>query len=238
MLLNTPSRSRRCNASRKKCRFSIAVPTQMHCATDCHWCSAISIQTNCKLRYIQRHLNEVTHSKFNRNKHSESNKKRKDKKGNGNGVPFYTCMRRFGRMRWSIPVDAKGDARCCNPADWSHRAMTASPASTLAGPALCRDPPPAWSYSAAAAAAALLCCIWPPMWRCCARLCGANFQASKKTTANAKKPQQFTDRNPKSTENNTKNNSRGSGKSETEQNINFPPRIAIQSPRVCENRSK
>lgn len=109
----------------------------------------------------------------------------KTKTGNWNGAPFYTCMRRFGRMRWSIPVDAKGDARCCNPADWSHRAMTASPASPLAGPALCRDPPPAWSYSAAAAAAALLCCIWPPMWRCCARLCGANFQVSKKTTANA-----------------------------------------------------
>ena len=80
-------------------------------------------------------------------------------------------MRRFGRRRWSVPVEAKGEARCCNPADWSHRAITASPASVV-GPALCREP---WSYRAVAAA--LLCCIWPPMWRC-DRRCGANFSKS------------------------------------------------------------
>lgn len=66
-------------------------------------------------------------------------------------------------------MDADGEARCCNPADCSHRAMTASPVS-LGRPALCRDP----SYRAVAAAA-LLCCIWPPMGRC-ERLWGANFQ--------------------------------------------------------------
>ena len=84
-----------------------------------------------------------------------------------------TCMRRLGRRRWSMPVEAKGEARCCNPADWSHRAMTASLPASL--PPL--PPAPAWSYKAvvAAAAAALLCCIWPPMWRC-DRLWGANFQ--------------------------------------------------------------
>ena len=72
-----------------------------------------------------------------------------------------------------MPVEAKGEARCCNPADWSHRAMTASLPASL--PPL--PPAPAWSYKAvvAAAAAALLCCIWPPMWRC-DRLWGANFQ--------------------------------------------------------------
>ena len=84
-------------------------------------------------------------------------------------------MRRLGRRRWSIPVEAKGEAKCCNPADWSHRAMTASPPASLppppAGTALWRGPPPSYR----AAAAALLCCIWPPMWRC-DRLCGANFQ--------------------------------------------------------------
>ena len=79
----------------------------------------------------------------------------------------------MGRRRWSIPVEASGEARCCKPADCNQRAMTASPAS-LAGPAaLWRDPAPAWSYRAVAAA--LLCCIWPPMWRC-DRLWGANFQ--------------------------------------------------------------
>lgn len=82
-------------------------------------------------------------------------------------------MRRLGRRRWSMPVEARGEARCCNPADWSHRAMTASLPASL--PPL--PPAPAWSYKAvvAAAAAALLCCIWPPMWRC-DRLWGANFQ--------------------------------------------------------------
>lgn len=76
-------------------------------------------------------------------------------------------MSKLGKRRWSIPVEAKGEAKCCNPADCSHRAMTASPVS-LGGPALCNAP----SYRAAAA---LLCCIWPPVWRC-NRLWGANFQ--------------------------------------------------------------
>ena len=84
-------------------------------------------------------------------------------------------MRRLGRRRWSIPVEAKGEAKCCNPADWSHRAMTASPPASLPPPpartALWRGPPPSYRT----AVAALLCCIWPPMWRC-DRLCGANFQ--------------------------------------------------------------
>lgn len=94
-----------------------------------------------------------------------------------------TCIRRLGRRRWSIPVDATGEARCCKPADCNHRAMTASPAS-LAGPALCKDPLPAWSYKAVAAA--LLCCIWPPMWRC-ERRWGANFQDLFIHASNTKK---------------------------------------------------
>lgn len=57
--------------------------------------------------------------------------------------------------------DAMGEARCWSPADWSHRAMTASPAS-----------PPA--AAAAAAVPAPPCCTWPPMWRCALRW-GANF---------------------------------------------------------------
>lgn len=71
-------------------------------------------------------------------------------------------MRRLGRSRWSMAVEARGEARCCRPADCSHRAMTASPAS------------PPWS-SSAAAAAALPCGIWPLAWRC-ERRWGANFQ--------------------------------------------------------------
>ena len=61
-----------------------------------------------------------------------------------------------------MAVEARGEARCCRPADCSHRAMTASPAS------------PPWS-SSAAAAAALPCGIWPLAWRC-ERRWGANFQ--------------------------------------------------------------
>lgn len=60
-----------------------------------------------------------------------------------------------------MAVEARGEARCCKPADWSHRAMTASPASPL------------WSNRAAAAA--LPCGIWPLAWRC-ERRWGANFQ--------------------------------------------------------------
>lgn len=52
-----------------------------------------------------------------------------------------------------MAVEARGEARCCKPADWSHRAMTASPAS-----------PPL--SNRAAAAAALPCGIWPLAWRC------------------------------------------------------------------------
>lgn len=71
-------------------------------------------------------------------------------------------MRRLGRSRWSMAVEARGEARCCRPADCNHRAITASPAS------------PPWS-SSAAAAAALPCGIWPLAWRC-ERRWGADFQ--------------------------------------------------------------
>lgn len=165
-----------------KCWFSISALPQMLSGKDNHWffCNILfKPKIHLKFILIRSHIPNSIKTSIQNPTRSEKTKK---EKGSGNRVLLYTCMRRFGRIRWSIPVEANGEARCCNPADWSHRAMTASPASTLAGPALCSEAPPAWSYSAAAAAAGLLCCIWPPMWRCCARRCGANFQVLKKTT--------------------------------------------------------
>ncbi|GJN05287.1 hypothetical protein PR202_ga22905 [Eleusine coracana subsp. coracana] len=82
-----------------------------------------------------------------------------------------TCMRRLGRtlppptLRRSpapTPVAVEEAARCCSPADCSHRAMTASPES-----------PAAWEEAAAAAAAPPP--PPPPRWD---RFCGATWRSA------------------------------------------------------------